>query len=575
MKFRAGVRVLDWKLVGILLSVLFYLPAPCHADITNDLKPIDGYVVKAGDDACIIDLDATSGIAVGDIFSVLGPGEELVHPITKKVIGKLDEVKAVLRVSRISEGFSFARPIGNGAAIKRGDPIRRYSSLKAVFWDYSDRNKPLFDRLQTTLPSLTWQDYGTSQRKRPAKPAPLAGHDDVLFFIVQNNRLEVRDAEFDLIRTYSLEGAAPAGQRAVPSPPVGTLAVPQPMVAPAVAHPVVGQGKPPVIDYGTADNIAGLDDNTLMADLLLHRGQRLLATTNGKKVNIFRVEDRLKPVTEGQIPGFGQILAVKWWQPEADGPLYLAVLDWNDDKIDSTIFALDNDRLTTVASGLDTILGSFDLDQDGRPETLLSQRFTADDFFDQRIKEMYWQNSRLEQKSISLQLPAKFTVIGGQLADLTGDGRLEAAYVRNGVLWIYSGKKRLYVSPKQLGGSLSSLTYKVDPTLRDFRSTSVFFEIAPVAADVDGDGRRELLAVSSDQSSIRAPGLMTTIDKSRISIFKYVNGAFVKGDVGEPVDGAIQGLAVDGRRVLFVVTDIGSPLAKGGSSRLRTLDLAP
>ena len=31
-------------------------------------------------------------------------------------------------------------------------------------------------------------------------------------------------------------------------------------------------------------------------------------------------------------------------------------------------------RLTTVSSGLDTILGSFDLDQDGRPETLLSQR---------------------------------------------------------------------------------------------------------------------------------------------------------------------------------------------------------
>jgi hypothetical protein len=124
-----------------------------------------------------------------------------------------------------------------------------------------------------------------------------------------------------------------------------------------------------------------------------------------------------------------------------------------------------------------------------------------------------------------------------------------------------------------MGGSLSALTYKVDPTLLDYRSTSVFFEVAPIAVDIDADGRQELLVVSSDQSSIKAPGLMTTIDKSRIAVFNYENGSFVRGTVGEPIDAAIQGLGADGRQILFVATDPGSLLDQGGSSQLQILDI--
>jgi hypothetical protein len=574
MKCFAEGKVFDWQLITIMLSVFFYFATPCAADIADDLKPIDGYVVKAGENGFVIDLDGGQGIAIGDVFSVIGPGEELVHPVTKKVIGKLEEVKGVLKVIRISEGFSYARPLGDSAAIKRGDQIRRFGSLKAVFWDYSDKNRPLFDRLQNTLPFLTWQDYQTSQLKRPPKPSPLADRYDALIFIVDNNMLEVRDAQFALIHKYSLKEAMAGGGVEVSSPVVGRSAEAQLKAAPVAAQPVNDTNKSSVITYGSVGAVAGLSDNILMADMLQQSGQRILAATDGKKISIFNVENQLKLLAEGKIGGYGEILAVKWWQPDVGGPLYLAVLAWTDDKIDSTLFILENDRLTAVVSGMDSILGSFDLDKDGRPETLLSQEFEADNFFGRRIGEMYWHESQLKQKKITLELPAKFTVIGGLLADLTGDGELEAAYVRNGTLWVYSGKKRLYVSQKRMGGSLSTLTYKVDPAVPNYRSTSVFFEVTPVAVDIDADGREELLVVSSDQSSIRAPGIMTTIDKSRIVIFNYENGTFVKGTVGEPVDAAIQGLSVDGQQVLFVATDTGSPFAQGTGSRLQTLDIA-
>lgn len=572
MEFFAKMKIANGKLFTALLSVFLYLPVPCTADIVTDLKPIDGWVVKAGQEEVIIDLAAKDGVQVGDVFSVIGPGEELVHPVTHKIIGKLEKTKGVLKVVRMEDGYSFARPIGDSAAIKRGDPIRRFAALKAVFWDYGERNKPVYDQLQKSLSSLSWQDYQSSQLKRPAKPEAVPEQNDTLLFIVKNNMLEVRDARFDLLHSYPLRGTGLTGKVDNISP--GLISTPPAQQTSSIAQPAFEQKTPPLISYGPADNLVGLNDNTLMADLLQKGDRRLLAATDGKKISIFSVEKQLNLLAEGKTEGYGNILAVKWWQPKADGPLYLAVLAWRDDKIDSTIFTFKNNVLTTVSSGLDTILGSFDLDQDGRPETLLSQKFQADSFFGQRIKEMYWRNSQLTEKSIDFQLPAKFTVIGGQLVDLTGDGKLEAIYVRNGTLWIYSGEKRLYVSPPQMGGSLSTLTYKIDPTLLDYRSTSVFFEIAPVAVDVDGDGRKELLAVSSDQSAIKAPGMMTTIDQSRIVIFNYNNGAFVRGTVGEPVDAAIQGLGVNGRQLVFVATDPGTPLAQRGASRLQTLQLA-
>jgi hypothetical protein len=397
-----------------------------------------------------------------------------------------------------------------------------------------------------------------------------------LIFIVQNNILEIRDAQYGLLRKYPLGEAIGRTGASSPDGSVNSSAAP-PDSTTLTAQPAYEKNTPSLINYGPASAMAQLSDNTIMAELLKQNGGRLLATTDGNKISIFNVfksEKQLKLLAEGRIDGYGKILTVKWWQPEADGMLYLAVLAWTDDKIDSTVFKLQNNQLITVEKGLDSILGSFDLDKDGRPETLLSQNFDADSFFGRRINEIFWHNAQLKQKNITLELPSKFTVIGGLLADLTGDGKLEAAYVRNGSLWVYSDNKRLYVSPKQMGGSLSALTYKVDPTLLDYRSTSVFFEVAPIAVDIDADGRKELLVVSSDQSAIKAPGLMTTIDKSRIIVFNYEKGAFVRGTVGEPVDAAIQGLGADGRQILFVATDPGSLFDQGGSSQLQILDIA-
>jgi hypothetical protein len=159
-------------------------------------------------------------------------------------------------------------------------------------------------------------------------------------------------------------------------------------------------------------------------------------------------------------------------------------------------------------------------------------------------------------------------VLGSVVADLTGDGKPEAAFVRNGVLWIYSGTERLYQTPQEMGGSLAYITYEVDPQMKDFQLNNAFLELPPVAADLDGDGRPELLAVASDRPFVVAPGLGLRASKMQLNVIDFRDGRFVKGTLGEMLDLAIQGIAVTDAEVLFVGSEPGTLLKKGNSHLL-------
>ena len=119
------------------------------------------------------------------------------------------------------------------------------------------------------------------------------------------------------------------------------------------------------------------------------------------------------------------------------------------------------------------------------------------------------------------------------LADLTGDGKIENAFIRNGKLYIFNGKKRIYKSLKKMGGSLSFLTYDVNPGFKDSKPTTAAFEISPVAVDLDADGRRELLASAAERSILGSLKVSAGLTKTWISIFKYDGGRFSSGTLGE------------------------------------------
>ncbi|GAH00691.1 unnamed protein product, partial [marine sediment metagenome] len=221
------------------------------------------------------------------------------------------------------------------------------------------------------------------------------------------------------------------------------------------------------------------------------------------------------------------------------------------------------------------ILGTFDKDTDGKPETLLAQEFDGDEIFGSR----WWQGriagNQLSWSDPSLDFPRHFNVIGSCLGDLTGNGHPETAFIHNEKLFIYSGRTPLFKSSISVGGSDSVLVYDLDTASRQTTmSNSVVFEIKPQVRDVDGDGRNELIVVSMNRGFLGkvSPGIGGA-GQSGLSVFKHKQDRFVNGTLGDQVQGHIQGLDIDSERVLIMVSRSSSIFKHGGKSSLLFFDL--
>lgn len=575
-----------------LLAVLLLLPpagaalADVLEEVVRDLQPVSGYVIMPVGEEFLIDLDAGRQVAPGDLFSVVVAGERIVHPVTKEVLGRLDEVKGRLQVTRVKSGYSYARPLGGAGKIERGAAIRRFEHIPAVFWDYTGAGDDFFAKLKAALPALEWRDYAVAQVEKPPLAQAPAGEGDGLYFVLTRQGLEVRGPRFGLLHAYG----APAGlARVAGAPAAATPPVPAP-TPPVGGGAVTWQGPAPgeagaggfAAEFPGYQNRGSLPEGTRMTDFFQDGDRLLIASTDGRKLFVHTLDQSLTLLTETAPPRPGELLSVHWWRPAGQSSLYLAATlsvevnqantPYIPHKAVSDLFRFDGSRLVPVRGDLPYVVGSFDRNGDGIPETLLGQRFDRDVFFGEAA-ELYWQDGDVGFRSPSFELPRRFAVQGGQMADLNGDGRLEFVSVRNRVLSIFGADQMLYESPQQFGGSLSNMTYEANPGAQDTLFRTEPFEVSPVARDLDGDGVPELIAIGSEGSSFRAPGIGPAIKQSWLAVLKYRDGMFVKGRIGDDLGVPLQGLHVTADDVLFVATEPGSILGRPGNSHLLSFPL--
>lgn len=544
-------------IVTAVMSFFFVICASAGADFINDIsrdfKPLPGYVLQRNGAKLIVAVDDLKAVSNGDLFTILTPGKEVIHPITKKVLGRLEKVKAVIRIQSIKPGFAFAQFVGKPdhiSDIKRGDPIGRYGNMVAIFWDYTGEGKELYNQLLSALPNLEWQSYDQAQKSKPPELGQPSENNKAVYFILKPSLVEVRDPDFALLHRYEYLGVAAS--------PIKTRV----LLPVATPKKIVPEGKP----------VGAITHVTQMADFVYYQGKLLMAATDGKDIQIFKVGEKLVPVAKLSCDDYLQILSLKWWYPEEKGPLYLTLNSWSIDQVVGRVLAFDGHTLRSVGGEMSKILGTFDLDGDQRHETLLGQDFDEDAFFGTRKYELKLIGGKMRYSSPPLSLPWKFRVTGSLLGDLTGDGRLESIFVQNGILYIYRGEKLVATSAKQVGGSLSSLTYDVEPDAEALvkPTPTVFFEVPPVLSDVDGDGRPELITISSDRSSLALPGFGLGIKRSWLSKFKLEDGRLVQNKIDKELDGAIQGLAVFDKRIWILLTTPDALIfgGKGGDSQL-------
>ncbi|WP_320056271.1 VCBS repeat-containing protein [Desulfuromonas thiophila] len=552
------------------------------AQLEPDFAPRTGCVVLSIGNEFLVDLDADQGLTAGDLLAVVEQGGDVIHPVTKEVIGTLDKTLAVLQVSQVKDGYSYTRLLrGEAAALKAGTLVRRYSGLTARFHDASGSQEALYARLKAGLPALQWSDG--------------EGAADLLFEATVNG-LQVRDAAGQLIRAYapapgrSLAALTPPTMAVAALPATATIAAPaaspstMPLaVAPAApASPANLRYDAPLpsatpngalsMEFPRFVKRGQLSHATQMADFEAIGGELLLATTDGGRIEIYRLGEQLTPFASGDSITMGRILNLSWWQPSA-GDAYLAVTVWSDKRVYSDLLQLQGQQLVPVISGYGSLLAGFDIDSDGRSEQLLGQEFSREHFYGSPVWALSLAGNRLAAQAPAFELPANFRLFGALITDITGDGQAEVAFVRNRRLYIYSGTQQLYKSSKELGASVSTVTYDIDPDAQNPMITSASCEVAPVAADLDGDGLAEIVAIAADANLLQNVGVASAINKSWLAVFKFQQGMVMKGTLGDSLERPLQGLAVQQGQALMVATEISGLLDKHEASYVLAVPL--
>ncbi|MGZ8440936.1 MAG: hypothetical protein ACXW4G_08820 [Candidatus Deferrimicrobiaceae bacterium] len=575
-----------WTAVtGLLLAVSPRIASAGVAEtVREDLRPISGYVVMQQEGDYLVDLDAGHGLRVGDLLSVVTKGKEVIHPLTKEVIGRLDEAKAVLQVTQMKSGFSVARPLPGAGNIATGDIVRRFSYLKTVFQGSSEQSRALYEELRKALPELEWQGLFSAGERSGTEAKP------DLLFTREDGELRLLDREGHPLRAWAYpEADKTGGQKPVAEAlrqPARPESVPSP---PASAPGPAGKDSSSVrwsaggIDFGPFTSMGELPSRVLMSAFARDPDQLLLATADGNRVRVFSVAGGLRQLAVAEIGDVAvSPLAVAWWRPAKTGPLYLVVTAGEEvsrssgtrveTKLSGAIYEFAGQSLRLEASGIRYFLGTFDRDGDGISETLLGQEFSLRDEYG-RTFVLNMEGGKIVASKPGFELPREFTVPGSALGDLTGDGKQETAYVRNGVLWIYSGKERIYRSSKEMGGSISTITYDRNPDVKDSMISVLSLEVPPFLHDIDGDGIPELLVVGAETGIVQVPGIGPGVKKSWVNVVKFQAGTFRKGRLPGDLENPIQGIWADGKQVYLVVSRTTSIMSKEGSSTLLTLPL--
>ena len=341
----------------VSLFLLLAIPGQVFADLpkrlADDFSPLEGYIVlPVGSDGYLIDLDAAKGVHLGDIFTVLGKGQKIIHPVTGGVIGDLDGESVFLQVTRLKPGFSYVRKMSGEAAVKKGDKIQRFLSVPARYVSIPADRGDLKNELQTKLNFLDWR---TNNSEIPA----------LLVFEQNRKALLVKNQDGSVLFEYRLDGTkSPAGASGLRVAAPAASALP----APGSAEP----GKVGIIQnpqdmtkiwHGAEykDNIIGLriddfnQDQTMETAVLLK--SRLVVSVYASRSN--------KPIVTLPLRGGIDYLAIDSIDLNGNGRPEIFLSAVKKGVPVSAVYELDGRHLTEVARDLPMLFRRIDHPTEG------------------------------------------------------------------------------------------------------------------------------------------------------------------------------------------------------------------
>ena len=463
--------------IKLILFALLCCPSIVFAELADDVQAdfavAAGLVVMPINDEYIVDLDARDDLAIGDILTLVTPGKKIFHPVSKELIGSVDEVVGFLQVSRIYSGYSYAKVLSEGLQPANGARVKRFEQVPARFVDNTENGSELVRELKVNLPQFEWLAESDSDRA-------------LLTFTLQGETLDVRDQQANSLRKYSvtkdqqLVSAARSAQR----PTVGGQSKPQPKMLQQVANTVMGvfgqtnedrfaEMDEAIIRQKQVDrqgiwmgpNLGGSPSGLAVADLDGDGNQETAVVLDNKLVITRIVAGEFIELAEVPIPIRLQVLGIDALDLDGNGraELYLSAL--NDYDAASLVVELVGDSYEIVISNVRWLMRAVAFPGHDQPSLLGQRKAKAEQPFYGDVFHVSRDGDKLLEGE-AVPLPRKLNVFNFQpFAD--ANNQLNYAYLTNGdyLKVVSAAGTDLWESPDYYGGSESC--YMPRPSWKD------------------------------------------------------------------------------------------------------------
>jgi hypothetical protein len=479
MKIKKFLIFLGWGLFFLLFSpnFSFSLISPeTYEEIKKDFTPLSALIIGIEDNKIIIDKGKVQGVRPKDIFTVYKRGKKIVHPETEKTLGFLKEIIGKIEITDVEENFAIGRVIFQKEPFPVPTPIERFTDLKILI--ISENQTPdenLFLILKNTLPESA-VTFNPNLKLRDLTPQYLLSQQYDIVFVVEEDIVKIFNYNLDLIRYY---GTLSYKKTIAPSTVTTTQKAYKPSTGVFSINPptILGKMKGEVFQVEFADI-----DNDGSPEMIYFNSQGLF---------IVRIKGAL---LASYTPKTGKIVNF------SIGPSGWIALNIFDESVGmrSEILRYTEQGLTPVITNVNLILNFVDYTARGVKDTLIGQTFDSENFFGKEVYILKRENNQLIYAT-QLKVPSDYKNIGSAFVDLDGDGSPEIInYTSDGKLAVYKDSNIVWISPYPIANHFYEIKLIKGKKGQEVVKKIVYPLITPVIADINKDGKLEVLFVSTN-----------------------------------------------------------------------------
>lgn len=92
--------------------------------IESMFPPVEGYVISVDGDVLTLDLKQGQAIQSGDRLNIIRYGKDIIHPVTKKKVGRKETDLGSVEITQVRKDFSLGKHIDPEETVRAGDGVR-------------------------------------------------------------------------------------------------------------------------------------------------------------------------------------------------------------------------------------------------------------------------------------------------------------------------------------------------------------------------------------------------------------------------------------------------------------------